>query len=328
MEYYLAKDELYHYGIPGQKWGVRRYQNPDGSLTEEGLKRYRKLSSGEYIMTSNGTYKYRKAADGTYIRTTRSERKALQRAKEPKLRGIKASASKLKTAADDKASIEDIEKEKKNLDKKVQDYTNSQKPIKIHSPREKDIKQLTDKQLEKYIQRMRLEKDAANIRKEVNSLDPKPISKGKQFMDMMTEKVIVPVAQDAGRKFIDAVIKKISQDNKSEPDKYAEAKKESDYMNNLANIENKKADYNKTKALNKLFEETKDSSVYNNNKNNNNNKNKENKNNNGKGQFTLSDKQVKRISEMFKSGESISEIADSMGTSIELVSKYLFGKDK
>lgn len=32
--------ELYHHGIKGQKWGVRRYQNPDGSLTPEGQKRY------------------------------------------------------------------------------------------------------------------------------------------------------------------------------------------------------------------------------------------------------------------------------------------------
>lgn len=32
--------ELYHHGILGQKWGVRRYQNPDGTLTEEGKKRY------------------------------------------------------------------------------------------------------------------------------------------------------------------------------------------------------------------------------------------------------------------------------------------------
>jgi hypothetical protein len=35
-------NELYHHGILGQKWGVRRYQNPDGSLTPEGRKRYLK----------------------------------------------------------------------------------------------------------------------------------------------------------------------------------------------------------------------------------------------------------------------------------------------
>lgn len=29
-----------HYGIPGQKWGIRRYQNADGSLTEEGKRHY------------------------------------------------------------------------------------------------------------------------------------------------------------------------------------------------------------------------------------------------------------------------------------------------
>ena len=29
-----------HHGIKGQKWGVRRYQNPDGSLTAEGMRRY------------------------------------------------------------------------------------------------------------------------------------------------------------------------------------------------------------------------------------------------------------------------------------------------
>ena len=38
--YVIYSSELYHHGIEGQKWGVRRYQNPDGSYTAEGLKRY------------------------------------------------------------------------------------------------------------------------------------------------------------------------------------------------------------------------------------------------------------------------------------------------
>ena len=31
---------LAHFGIPGMKWGIRRYQNPDGTLTPEGRERY------------------------------------------------------------------------------------------------------------------------------------------------------------------------------------------------------------------------------------------------------------------------------------------------
>ena len=35
--------ELYHYGIEGQKWGVRRFQNKDGTLTAEGRAHYKML---------------------------------------------------------------------------------------------------------------------------------------------------------------------------------------------------------------------------------------------------------------------------------------------
>ena len=38
----VYETELYHYGIKGQKWGVRRYQNADGTLTAKGKKRLAK----------------------------------------------------------------------------------------------------------------------------------------------------------------------------------------------------------------------------------------------------------------------------------------------
>ena len=47
-EYYCAIDDykenrsIKHFGIPGQKWGIRRYQNSDGSWTPAGRERYSK----------------------------------------------------------------------------------------------------------------------------------------------------------------------------------------------------------------------------------------------------------------------------------------------
>lgn len=43
----MMPDYLYHHGIKGQRWGVRRYQNKDGSYTSAGKKRYADMSPSE-----------------------------------------------------------------------------------------------------------------------------------------------------------------------------------------------------------------------------------------------------------------------------------------
>lgn len=73
-------DVLYHHGVKGQKWGVRRYQNKDGSLTPEGIRHYRyrqrAINAGktkqyvdEIISTMNSDEKDKLALDesGDYL---------------------------------------------------------------------------------------------------------------------------------------------------------------------------------------------------------------------------------------------------------------------
>lgn len=54
---------LEHHGILGQKWGIRRYQNSDGTLTAEGKKRYSDSSEKTKEYYSNKADTHRKKAE-------------------------------------------------------------------------------------------------------------------------------------------------------------------------------------------------------------------------------------------------------------------------
>ncbi len=122
------ENELYHHGIKGMKWGIRRFQNKDGSLTKAGKKRYDDEDDSD-------------------------------------------KAKKAKTA---------------------------------NSWRTKNAKDLSDDELNTAIKRLELEQ-------RYNNLNPKTVSKGRQYVTDMFEKGVLPAVTNAGRKLIEEAITKAGE---------------------------------------------------------------------------------------------------------------------
>lgn len=177
-------EELYHHGVPGMKWGVRRYQNKDGSLTSKGRKR----------MVSN---------------LGKSKFEALKK------------------------------KFKVKNDKKVKE----------EPKKEKTVKEMSDDELKTKVNRLRNERDALDLERQINSMTPKQVSTGKKFMSHVWKNVISPAATNAGRDFLEKYMKNVGNDILSkEPSDYDKLKSE---VNKLE-LERRKLDaeekiYNLTK---------------------------------------------------------------------------------
>lgn len=150
----MENNSLRHHGILGMKWGVRRYQNKDGTLTAAGKKRYDKE-----------------------MKDAKAERRALKivqkntqltQAKLKKLEEIKTENERLKK------NIKTGEEEEKpvNLEEKKKQVLESKSAKEVY--KYKDL--LSDKELQEAYVRL-------NYERNIKNLIPEEVNRGQQFLN-------------------------------------------------------------------------------------------------------------------------------------------------
>ena len=203
--------ELYHHGIAGMKWGVRRYQNKDGSLTPAGRKRQAKLKSELDML------------DG--MKPTQESPKSRLAAYREKKQAEKDKAEK--AARLEKARQAKMEKQKAAAER-AEKLKNGELPL----------KDMTDQEIQDRLNRMALEDSLRKTMKDYEynfSSEKKQRAKdyAKKYQDELIDKLAKNVAADLVAQTIKAVMAEgINKALNAAINKDSDTKKEYVFSNN------------------------------------------------------------------------------------------------
>lgn len=156
----MKNDELYHFGKKGMKWGVRRYQNEDGTLTEAGKKRYardaREKEYNEYDQDKGVYYKQSKKNGRSDLGVDAN-------------RYVKEDMERSKRLVD---STSRMTEELKRANEKA---------VKNKPKTRMDLSNMTDKELRDQINRELLERQYNDV------FNPPTVSKGREYAGQVLE---------------------------------------------------------------------------------------------------------------------------------------------
>lgn len=145
----MVRRELYHHGIKGMKWGVRRYQNKDGSLTERGKRRmYAEMFDNE--------------------------------SKESKERK-RYTAEPHKWVENDMRAGKRLADEGSNMTNRIKQLDNINQRHKKQNQARMNLSEMSDQELRNQINRELLERQYNDV------FNPPTVSKGREYVGQMLE---------------------------------------------------------------------------------------------------------------------------------------------